>query len=146
MDLKWNKHNNMRICWTCRTWNAQSFNYRPTKLNLQTTAHTQHSNTDPTHTHTNVSTSLTHSWCDLNPNGMWTDPAVLIGWRSRKWAHSTHTAPQTTNEKHGQCQTEPIRILVHDERSRDWMINNGRLKTALSALFCETNKALFVKE
>ncbi len=84
-----------------------------------------------THTCTDVSTSLTHSWCDLNPNGMWWDSAALIGWR----AGSEHipqtfqiTTPQTTNENHRHCRTEPIRVLAHDESSRDWINNGGWLK------------------
>jgi len=111
---------------TCKTWNN-----RPTKLNLQTTAHMQHSNTDPTHTNVSTSTSLIHSWCGLNPQ-LNVKRSGSSDWLKKQEVSTFQQ--QTTNEKHRLCQTEPIRIVVHDERSRDWIINNGGLKTAISTV------------
>lgn len=128
MIFLYNKHSNMRICWTCEIWNDQSFIYRPTKLNYS------RKRRDDTHTCTDVSTALTHSWCELNPNGMWWDSAALIGWRSRKWTHSN--SHNTTND---QWETQTLSDWANQNLS-SWWEQQGLdkqwwvAKTALSAL------------
>lgn len=138
MDLKWNKHNNMRICWTCKTWNHQSFNYRPTKLNIQ------HSNTDPTHTpmslplsHTlmmwsesqwyvmrsgssdwlkkqEVSTFHTHSNSHSTTNDQW-EARTVSGWTNPNL--SSWWAQQGLDNQYWADENSPISTVLGDKQS-----------------------------
>ncbi len=126
MIFLYNKHSNMRICWTCEIWNDHSL--------LSTGP--QNSNTagkgDDTHTHTPMSLLLSHThdviWIPMECD------EIRQLWLAEE-AGSEHipqtfqiTTPQTTNENHRHSRTEPIRVLAHDESSRDWINNGGRLK------------------
>lgn len=78
---------------------------------------------ETTHTHLSLPLSHTHDviWIPMECD------EIQQLWLAEK-AGSKHIPPETTNEKHRHCWTEPITILVHDESSRDWINNGGWLK------------------
>lgn len=145
MVFLYNKHSNMRICWTCEIWNDHS---------LLTTG-PQNSITagkgETTHTHIHRCLYLSHTlmmWSESQWNVMRFGSSDWLKKQEVKTFHTHSNSHSTTND---QWEAQTLSDWANQNLSSWWEqqgLDKQRwvAKTALSALLKETNKASLVKE